>query len=89
MRHDLSYLKNKDLKSRHLADADLIKEAKELIFAKDSSIGEKISAGIVSGLIAAKKIGMGRKSVKKRRSSRKKKVDSCCLYWLVWARLLL
>lgn len=90
LRHDLSYLKNKDLKSRHLADADLIKEAKERIFAKDSSIGEKISAGIVSGLIAAKKkIGMGRKSVKKRRNSRKKKADSCCLYWQVWARLLL
>lgn len=74
LRHDLSYLRNKDLKTRHLADADLIQEAKARIFAKDSSIGEKIAAGAVSGLIAAKKkMGMGRKNSKKRRNSRKKK----------------
>lgn len=55
LQHDLAYLKNKDIKTRHTADAELIRAANKRVFAKDSSIGEKFSAAIVSGLIAAKK----------------------------------
>lgn len=84
LRHDLSYLRNKDLKTRHLADADLIQEAKARIFAKDSSIGEKIAAGAVSGLIAAKKNGYGAKEQQKEKKFKKKegRVYHAHTYWI-------
>lgn len=72
LQHDLAYLKNKDLKTRHTADAELIRAANKRVFAKDSSIGEKFSAAIVSGLIAAKKkIGMGRNTGRKKKRTKK------------------
>lgn len=83
LRHDLSYLRNKDLKTRHLADADLIQEAKARIFAKDSSIGEKIAAGAVSGLIAAKKKWVwGERTAKREEIQEKRREGLSCPYLL-------
>ena len=74
LRHDLAYFKHKDLKTGHVEDAELVKAPNKRVFAKDSSIGEKLSAAIVSGLITVKEtIGMGRSMGKKKRVMKKKK----------------
>lgn len=74
LQHDLAYLKNKDIKTRHTADAELIRAANKRVFAKDSSIGEKFSAAIVSGLIAAKK-KLGWVEIQVERKKGRKKED--------------
>lgn len=60
--HDLAYVKNKDLPSRHEADRILIDQAWNRVKASDSSIGEKIAAYAVTNAIKAKvKLGAGMK----------------------------
>lgn len=71
--HDLAYHENKDLKNRHAADKILAKAARARIFARDASLGEKISAATVSGLIGIKhKLGMGAAPKKRRTKTRRR-----------------
>lgn len=58
--HDIAYSKNKDLKSRHQADKILENKAWERVVSKDSSVGEKSFAYLVTnGMKAKTKFGMG------------------------------
>ena len=62
--HDLAYLENKDLTRRHVADKILEEKAKERFFAKDSTLGEKVSSAIVNmGMKIKRKSGMGLKKL--------------------------
>lgn len=75
-RHDIAYADNSDLASRHVADKDLYKKAKERFLSKDASIGEKLSSAVVSLVMKAKTaMGMGigkrSKSTRRRRFIRK------------------
>lgn len=54
MEHDIAYVESIDLKSRCKADKLLIVKAFKRIYAKDSRIGERFIAMIVSGLIGMK-----------------------------------
>lgn len=54
MEHDIAYAKSRDLKSRCMADKLLILKALKRIYAKDSRIGERFIALLVSGLISIK-----------------------------------
>lgn len=56
MVHDFAYAESNDLKSRCVADKLLVLKAFRRIYAKDSQIGERFSALIVSGLIGVKLI---------------------------------
>lgn len=58
--HDIAYSQYKDLADRHKADTLLAERALERFKAKDSSLGEKVSALGVAGAMKAKvKLGMG------------------------------
>lgn len=52
--HDIAYAQSKDLKTRNNADKILFMKAFSRVFAKDSRIGERFSAIIVSTLIGNK-----------------------------------
>ena len=68
-RHDIAYSKSKDLPERHRADRELVQEAKQRLFSKDTLLGERVAAGIVFSSVGLKeKLGMG---LKKRKKSRK------------------
>lgn len=54
MNHDIAYAESKDLEMRYHADKLLILKAFKRIFAKDSQIGERFAALIVSWLIGIK-----------------------------------
>lgn len=54
MEHDISYSENDDLKSRCIADKLLILKAIRRVYAKDSQIGERFTALIVSWLMSVK-----------------------------------
>lgn len=56
MVHDIAYAESKDLKSRYNADKLLVSKAIKRIYAKNSKIGERFAALIVSGLIGVKLI---------------------------------
>lgn len=61
--HDIAYSKNKSLDSRHQADRELTERAWERVKAKDSSLGEKITAwGVTNAMKAKVKMGLGHKS---------------------------
>lgn len=58
--HDIAYSKNKDLHSRHQADKILENRAWERVLDKDTSIGERANAYLVTNAMKAKvKFGMG------------------------------
>ena len=58
--HDISYLKYTDLNKRHQADQVLAKKAFDRFKSSDSSLGEKLSSLVVSGIMKAKtKLGAG------------------------------
>lgn len=60
--HDIAYSIYRELPQRHLADKQLQSRAWQRVKAKDSSIGEKTAALLVSGAMATKtKLGMGLK----------------------------
>lgn len=60
--HDIAYHKNKDIESRHKADKILAEKAWQRVKARDSSLGERSSAWLVTNAMKAKtKFGMGRK----------------------------
>lgn len=52
--HDIAYAESIDLKSRCKADKLLVLKAFKRIFAKDSRIGERFIAMLVSGIISIK-----------------------------------
>lgn len=54
--HDIAYAESRDLKIRYNADKILILKAISRVFAKDSRVGERFSALIVSTLICIKMI---------------------------------
>lgn len=59
-KHDIQYSMNKDLRLRHEADELLAKEALKRVRSKDASVGERLAALGVAGLMKAKvKLGMG------------------------------
>lgn len=63
--HDIAYSQNENIKQRHVADRKLAEKAWERVKAKDSSIGEKINAYLVTNIMKAKsKLGMGLKTKK-------------------------
>src|ERR1700712_1439074 len=71
--HDLFYLNNKDLSSRHKADEILENQAWKRVKAKDTAFGERSSAVFVAGVMKSKrKLGMGLKN-KQSRQTRKKR----------------
>jgi len=78
--HDIAYSKHKDLESRHIADKVLAERAWERVKAKDSSIGERTNAWLVTNAMKTKtKFGMGveRPNLKKEKST-KLKSTKCC-----------
>lgn len=54
MEHDIAYAENSDLKSRCMADKLLILSAIRRVYAKDSQIGERFAAMLISLLISVK-----------------------------------
>lgn len=58
--HDIAYSHSKDINSRHEADKVLAQKAYQRFKASNSSVGEKIAALGISGIMKAKtKLGMG------------------------------
>lgn len=58
--HDIAYMLNKDLEQRHKADESLAHSAMSRFHSKDATVGEKIAALGVAGVMKAKvKMGMG------------------------------
>lgn len=58
--HDITYSKTSDIQQRHKADQILQERAWSRVKAKDSSIGEKSAAWMVTNIMKAKrKFGMG------------------------------
>lgn len=74
-KHDIAYSNNHDLGERHLADNELEQSAWHRVIDKNSSVGEKISALLVTNIMKAKqRLGMGHnKSTPKLRSKSKKR----------------
>lgn len=54
MEHDIAYTENTDLKSRCVADKLIILRAIRRVYAKDSQIGERFTAMLISWLISVK-----------------------------------
>jgi len=46
-KHDFFYHDHKDTKERHVADKELADITKEIMYANDASVGEKINSAIV------------------------------------------
>lgn len=58
--HDISYSQNKDISERNKADKELAERAWERVKAKDSSLGERIYAYLVTNAMKTKvKFGLG------------------------------
>lgn len=72
--HDIAYHKHKDLLSRHKADKILEEKAWERVKAKDSTLGEKAAAWLVTNIMKVKrKLGMGVKPPTAKKTLRKLK----------------
>ncbi|HLR72489.1 MAG TPA: hypothetical protein VK085_13795 [Pseudogracilibacillus sp.] len=72
--HDISYNKFKDIENRHKADNILYEKAKQRLRSSDSSLGEKAAALGVAGVMKAKvKLGMGCKTLSRKRKRAHKK----------------
>lgn len=54
MEHDIAYTESCDLNTRCVADKLLIMKAIKCVYARDSQIGERFAAMLVSGLIGVK-----------------------------------
>lgn len=66
--HDIAYSQSTDLQSRHKADKILADKSLERVKAKDASLGERIAALGVTGIMKTKrKLGMGLKKQKTKR----------------------
>lgn len=59
-KHDIVYDATSDLVTRHAADRELYKTAKERLLSKDASVGEKVSSAAVAAAMKGKTVlGMG------------------------------
>ena len=68
--HDIEYSQHQDLAKRHEADKRLADSAWTRVFAKDSTVGERIAAwGVTNAMKAKVKLGMG---IKRKRSTSRK-----------------
>ena len=68
-RHDVAYSKSNELSTKHQADRELVQEAKQRLFSKDATLGERTAAGIFYSTVGLKEhLGMG---VKRKRKTRK------------------
>lgn len=79
--HDIAYSKHKDLENRHIADKILAERAWERVKAKDSSLGERTNAWLVTTAMKAKsKFGMGleNSNPKTKIKLTKRKNTKCC-----------
>lgn len=71
--HDIAYSKHKDIETRHIADKILEEKAWRRVKAKDSRLGERLNAILVTNTMKAKtKLGMGNKSLKTKKICGKK-----------------
>lgn len=69
--HDIAYSQFKDTETRNKADRILAEKAFDRVKASDSSVGEKIAALTVSGVMKAKsKMGMGIRRKRKSKSGK-------------------
>ena len=68
--HDISYTNHKDSEERYKADLKLKSIANQRVFARDSSVGERLAAATVSAAMKIKTIGSG---FKRRKSTEKPK----------------
>lgn len=77
LEHDRKYSESKDIEKRHQADKVLAEKAWERVKSKDASVGERLAALGVTGIMKAKtKLGMGlrkRNKLKKGRGMKKQK----------------
>ena len=72
--HDIMYNNYHDLENRRIADKILYKEALERMKASDSRLSEKAAAlGVAFAMKVKRKLGMGLRSKKKNRCSKRKK----------------
>lgn len=70
--HDIAYSESEDLSKRHIADKVLGNKAWQRVKSKDSSLGEKLAALTIAGIMKGKrKLGMG---IKKGGKLRKKRI---------------
>lgn len=75
--HDIAYSTSNDLKNRQKADQRLYQRAVERFKSRDASVGEKIAATAVAGIMKGKtKLGMGIRGTRKSRRGRKKRRHS-------------
>lgn len=73
--HDIAYSHHNDLTERHVADNILATKARKRITAKDSTFGEKAAATAVWAAMKAKtKLGMGLKTVMKKKKRTNKRI---------------
>lgn len=80
--HDITYSKNKDTRTRNIADKILAERAWKRFKAKDSSVGEKAAALAVTNIMKLKsKLGMGLKN-KKSSNCLKKVIKSAKKYMI-------
>lgn len=72
--HDIAYSQNIDLEGRHAADKVLQEKAWQRVKAKDSGLGEKAAALLVTGAMKTKRaLGMG---IRKKRRSKKRVIKA-------------
>lgn len=75
--HDIAYSKFRDLENRHIADKALAERAWERVTAKDSTIGEKANAWLVTNAMKAKlKMGGSLRKRPKTKHRAKKKCNT-------------
>lgn len=71
--HDIAYDQNTNIHERHKADRELAEKARERVKSKDSTVGEKINAYLVSNAMKSKvKFGLGMKNKKTKKICGKK-----------------
>lgn len=74
--HDIAYSRSKDISNRHQADKVLAEKAYQRLKAGDSSVGEKIAALGITGIMKAKtKLGMGMRRKKQKRGRGLRKIS--------------
>lgn len=75
--HDIAYSVAEELPKRHVADRKLYERALERIKSKDSSVGEKLAATVIAGVMKGKTaLGMGLGTISTLSDLRRKKAMS-------------
>lgn len=75
--HDIAYSKTNKMSERHQADKILQKKAWKRVKSKDASLGERVMALGVAGIMKAKrKLGMGMKKKSRKKSKARKRSET-------------